>query len=71
LRVDVVREGDRLQYTVTDDGAGFSDRAVSNGTGLTNISRRLQLLFPGRHTLDLASRAPRGAVVTVRFPVAA
>lgn len=70
LRIEVVRQGDRLQYTVTDDGTGFSDRAVSHGTGLTNISRRLQLLFPGKHTLDLASRAPRGAVVTVSFPVA-
>jgi hypothetical protein len=40
------------------------------GTGLSNIERRLELLFPGEHTLDLAARSPRGAVVTVDFPAA-
>jgi two-component system, LytTR family, sensor kinase len=71
LQVDVRREGKRLRCTVSDDGAGLPDSPVAHGTGLANISRRLELLFPGDHTLDLAQRAPRGAVVTVSFPVLA
>lgn len=71
LQIDVRRQGKRLQYTVSDDGAGFPETPISPGTGLSNISRRLDLLFPGDYTFALASREPRGAVVTVNFPVAA
>ena len=71
LQVDVRRKGQRLQYTVSDDGTGFPESGVAPGTGLSNISRRLDLLFPGDYTFDLAARVPRGAVVTVNFPVAA
>jgi two-component system LytT family sensor kinase len=70
LRVDVRREGTRLQYTVSDDGAGFADTPLERGTGLSNIARRLELLFPNDHTLTFGSRVPRGAQVTVSFPVA-
>jgi len=71
LQVDVRRKGQRLQYTVSDDGAGLPASPVAPGTGLSNISRRLDLLFPGDYTFDLSARQPRGAVVTVNFPVAA
>ena len=71
LQVDVRRKGQRLQYTVSDDGAGLPDTPVAPGTGLSNISRRLELLFPGAYTFNLAARAPRGAVVTIDFPIPA
>jgi two-component system LytT family sensor kinase len=71
LHVDVRRDGRCLQYTVSDDGAGLSGAPPSPGTGLSNISRRLELLFPGDHRFDLSARTPRGVVATVRFPVAA
>jgi two-component system, LytTR family, sensor kinase len=71
LHVDVRRDGRCLQYTVSDDGAGLSGAPSSPGTGLSNISRRLELLFPGDHSFDLSARTPRGVVATVRFPVAA
>jgi signal transduction histidine kinase len=70
LCVMVRRVGDHLQYTVSDDGVGFSG-VPCPGTGLSNVSRRLQLLFAGEHTLSFAERAPRGTVVTIRFPVPA
>jgi signal transduction histidine kinase len=69
LRVEVRRTGNRLQYVVSDDGKGFPDTPIARGTGLANISRRLELLFPGDHTLDFATRIPNGAVVTVGFPI--
>jgi two-component system, LytTR family, sensor kinase len=71
VRVDVRRDGPRLKYTVSDDGPGFPDTAIMRGTGISNISRRLELLFPGDHALEFGTRNPRGAQVTVSFPVTA
>jgi two-component system, LytTR family, sensor kinase len=71
VRVDVRLEGSRLKYTVSDDGSGFPDTPILRGMGLSNISRRLELLFPGDHALEFGTRQPRGAEVTVSFPVTA
>ena len=65
-----VRRTDRhLSYAISDDGVGMSGSPLGHGTGLSNVSRRLQLLFPGNHTLSFAAREPHGALVTVAFPV--
>src|SRR6201996_5289155 len=50
LTVDVARRGDMLQYTVSDDGEGIKDTVIKPGTGLPNVVRRLELLFPGAHS---------------------
>ena len=68
LYVAVRRDGTHLHYTISDDGVGISG-TPSPGTGLSNVSRRLQLLFAGDHQLSFAERTPRGTVVTIRFPV--
>ena len=69
LTVDVVRQGTRLLYTVSDDGVGIADTGIKPGTGLSNVARRLELLFPGAHTFELAPGHPKGTVVTLSFPV--
>jgi LytS/YehU family sensor histidine kinase len=71
VQVDVRRDGRRLKYTVSDAGTGFPDTPIMRGTGISNISRRLELLFPGDYTLEFGTRQPHGAVVTVSFPVTA
>jgi two-component system LytT family sensor kinase len=70
LCVDVAREGATLHYTVSDDGEGIKDTVIKPGTGLSNIARRLELLFPGAHAFALAPRSPTGTVATLSFPVA-
>jgi len=70
LRVDVSRQGSILHYTISDDGVGISDATIKPGTGLSNVERRLELLFPGTHTFRLSRREPKGTVVTLSFPVA-
>ena len=70
LTVEVVRQGTQLLYTVSDDGVGIGDTRINPGTGLSNVARRLELLFPGTHTFTLAAGHPAGTVVTVSFPVA-
>jgi two-component system LytT family sensor kinase len=69
LCVDVSRQGSRLQYTISDDGKGIRDAAAKPGTGLSNVARRLELLFPGAHEFKLQARQPRGTLVTLSFPV--
>ncbi|HEY6457180.1 MAG TPA: histidine kinase [Steroidobacteraceae bacterium] len=69
LWVTVRRMDRRLSYAISDDGAGMSGSPLGHGTGLSNVSRRLQLLFPHDHILTFAARKPRGTVVTVAFPV--
>ena len=69
LSVQVCRNGERLRYTVADDGIGLPSAPVRHGTGLSNVARRLELMFPGDHEFKLAPRSPRGTIVTVEFPV--
>jgi LytS/YehU family sensor histidine kinase len=68
--VNVERQGANLHYTVRDDGVGVDDTRIKSGTGLSNVARRLELLFPEAHTFNLAAGQPTGAVVTLSFPAA-
>jgi two-component system, LytTR family, sensor kinase len=70
LTVNVARQGLRLLYTISDDGAGIDDTGMKPGTGLSNVARRLELLFPGAHTFAVAAGHPAGTVATLSFPVA-
>jgi LytS/YehU family sensor histidine kinase len=71
LKVQVHRQGRYLQYTVSDNGVGLPEKPLERGTGLSNISRRLELLFCDDHQLTFGAREPQGAVVAISFPVAA
>jgi len=70
LTVEVARQGSRLAYTVSDTGVGIGGAGIKPGTGLSNVARRLELLYPGAHSLSLAPRQPTGTVATLSFPVA-
>jgi two-component system, LytTR family, sensor kinase len=70
LTVEVARQGPRLLYTISDSGVGIDETSIKPGTGLSNVARRLELLFPGTHTFTLAAGHPTGTVVTLSFPVA-
>jgi len=70
LSVEVRRTSGMLCYKISDDGTGIPDTDMKRGTGLSNVSRRLGLLFADNHQLTLDRRAPCGTVVTVMFPVA-
>ncbi|MGH8290156.1 MAG: sensor histidine kinase [Steroidobacteraceae bacterium] len=69
LSVKVHRTGHRLRYIIADDGIGLPTTPLRRGTGLSNVARRLELMFPGDHEFNLASRFSRGTVATIEFPI--
>jgi two-component system LytT family sensor kinase len=65
------RDGDMLDITVEDDGAGVrSDTDTPNGRGLDNTRERLRTLYGDRASLIVTSApAPsRGTVARLRLP---
>lgn len=69
--VRVVREGERIRMTVSDNGRGLSatPTQTSGGVGLDNIRSRLLAMFGSAASLRLESNAPQGVVATVEVPV--
>jgi two-component system, LytTR family, sensor kinase len=62
---------DRVEIDVSDTGPGLPDSRVqsgSTGVGLANTRARLEQLYGGDFTLELANRPEGGARVRVRFP---
>ena len=64
--VRVHREGERLRLEVEDDGAGFP-REPRDGTGLSNLRRRLETIYGAAAELRV-ERPPSGARVVVELP---
>jgi two-component system LytT family sensor kinase len=64
------RDGDMLEVTVTDDGAGFpADAPVEAGHGLENTRERLRTLYGDRASLDVRALDPHGGGTIARLRV--
>ena len=65
-------ENEQLVLTVTDNGPGLSETFDwSNGYGLGNVHKRLDLYFDNRYELTFANVPDGGAEVTVKVSAAA
>jgi len=63
------RDGDMLELSVADDGAGVDAELVSpQGHGVENTRERLRALYGERASLDIARRAEGGTIATLRTP---
>jgi LytS/YehU family sensor histidine kinase len=68
VRIAARRDGDTLELTVTDDGAGIAGDVNTLGHGLENTRERLRTLFAERASLNVAPLPNRGTVARMRIP---
>lgn len=60
--IQLVREDDRFNLTVEDDGKGFDSSEIKNGAGLSNIRARTEYLSGN---LDIVSKKGEGTSVHI------
>jgi hypothetical protein len=70
VRLSAVVEEGELVLMIRDDGPGLplSPGILSRGIGVSNLRRRLETLYPGRHRLSLTNAPEGGCEVLVRIP---
>jgi two-component sensor histidine kinase len=70
VTVEARREDGRMLVTVADDGLGFADHADRKGAGvgLANLRERLEVLYDGNATLDIADAYP-GTRIRISMPL--
>jgi LytS/YehU family sensor histidine kinase len=62
------RDGDMLELSVRDDGAGIGTDSHLAGHGLENTRERLRALYGAAASLRVESIAPRGTIAVLRIP---
>jgi signal transduction histidine kinase len=70
VEISARRRGSAVALTVRDDGPGMAEGAEA-GVGLSNTRSRLEQLYGGEHTFDLASGEAGGLVVSLAIPFTA
>jgi two-component system LytT family sensor kinase len=69
LIVTAERDGDFLQLTVVDDGAGIDPQAATPpGHGIENTRERLRALYGTRGSLEITRRPEGGTIAILRVP---
>lgn len=65
------RDNGHLCLSMTDNGVGIpadGENAITNGHGLGDMRARLNILYPGAYSLDIASDGASGTTVSLRIP---
>ncbi|HEY6400034.1 MAG TPA: histidine kinase [Blastocatellia bacterium] len=69
LIVTARRDGETLELSVIDDGAGVeADIVMPQGHGVENSRERLRALYGERASLEITGRAEGGVIATLRTP---
>lgn len=72
LRIGSSRARNSLLLTVSDSGAGFGRRTLSEiemGTGLGATCERLASMYPGQHNVSIRDLPEGGAEISIRLPL--
>ena len=71
IRIHAIREGDRLQVSVSDTGPGLKKLLLGldrPGIGLANTRARLEQLYPNTHRFTIANGDAGGCIVSLELP---
>ena len=68
VQVQARRDGETLELSVTDDGAGMPASPAMPGHGIENTRERLRALYGDRASLTVTPNAGRGTKATLRVP---
>ena len=64
------RDGERLLFTVEDDGVGIEDMGKMNsGFGISNVRERIQLHYGEDYGLTVESEKGKGTKITIVLPL--
>lgn len=68
VQVNARRDGNTLELSVVDDGAGIPASPEMPGHGIENTRERLRALYGGKASLTVAPNAAGGTTATLRVP---
>ena len=68
ISITARRDGDQLVLSIADNGRGLGASVVQERLGIGNTRKRLDQLYARRSSFVIEPAAPRGCVVTARFP---
>jgi hypothetical protein len=69
VHVRARRDGNDLELTVVDDGAGFAEAlALPPGHGIENTRERLKVLYGDKASLTVSRQPAGGTIATLRLP---
>lgn len=68
ISVQAADIGEDVRVTIEDSGVGFGTDHGVEGTGLSNIKRRLEALYDGNADLSIISDSDGGTKVTLTLP---
>jgi len=69
IKVTISRNGLEIIFTCSNSVTGTDDPTISaGGIGLENLSKRLELLYPGKHTLSIQSNEDKFTVELKLIP---
>lgn len=71
VTVSAKSEGDTLVLKVMDDGVGIGSGRTEGhtGTSLNNTRQLLNILYPGKFSIDFKSEIDKGTIITIRIPI--
>lgn len=61
--VSVDKKGDEMIFSCVNSKEGFRKKEAGSGIGISNVKRRLELLYPNRHILEIQDHSTRFNVI--------
>ncbi|MBI9100046.1 MAG: hypothetical protein JEY91_16310, partial [Spirochaetaceae bacterium] len=74
ISLNASRQGRNVVIEITDDGVGMNeiwkshDESGSNGVGMSNVHRRLELIYGKPYGLNVKSTAGEGTMIQILIP---